>query len=153
MADPVVQVKIPELQSYVALDPSDPNYVNPGQVYIPVHHPAWSRPRKMAVTGAAVGTEDSEITTVSRAVGKLTGLASRNVSVTFPQQLVSSSMIERVDVYRYVTFDGQLIKQQVQHYFASESWFSSTGFALTITDDEDLSGIIITYEFIAIIEA
>ena len=151
MSDLLIQRKIFELQNYISLPATDPNYVDPSQVYIPVQHPSWAKPKKLPITGAQTSEEDPEITTVTRSYGRLTGLSSRNVSVTFTNPLMSSNIIERVDVYRYSEFDGKLTRQDVLHYFNSATWFNQLGFSLVIDDDEDLSGIIISYEFISII--
>ena len=84
---------------------------------------------------------------VAPAAGQLTDLESAEVIVTFPRPFANVPMgLANLKVYRWV----DLYVQDVLFTFPSAEWLTTTGFSITIHQDEPLSGIIIEYNFITI---
>jgi len=143
MADPVVQVRIRDLLAYTQLDVSDPNYINPDTISIVLDHPDWEMAKRMPLTDLAV-----EASGIHMEVGKLTNLSSRTVIVTFNTAFSVSPIGSEPQVYRLTQMsDGTYRKQEVLWGFIDANQPTATGFTLKINELENLTGIIIEYEY------
>lgn len=78
--------------------------------------------------------------------GRLTGLASRTVTVTF-RQAFDEIPVGLPRAYRMVADGGVYLMQDVLFSYPTESWLTETGFTITIDTAEELTGIIILYDF------
>lgn len=102
-------------------------------------------------TTTTTTTEVTTTTTTLQCIGIeerdfITNLASRTVTRDFICRF-EEIPVGMVSVYRYVVIDEGVVKQDVLHYFNADTWLTIYGFELTIDDSEDLSGVIVEYEF------
>lgn len=83
--------------------------------------------------------------------GKLTGLTSNTVVVSFAEPFTTKPTLVQLKIYRMVEnipIAGKFAMQDVLHYFDDdEDWVITTGFSLFIDSSEDLNGVIIDYCF------
>ncbi len=79
-------------------------------------------------------------------VGRLTGLASGTVTVTFTKAF-EEIPVGLPRVYRMVADGGVYLMQDVLFSYPSTNWLTATGFTITIDSAEALSGIIVLYTF------
>jgi len=83
--------------------------------------------------------------------GKLTGLTSNTVVVSFAEPFTTKPTLVQLKIYRMVEnipIAGKFVMQDVLHYFDDdEDWVITTGFSLFIDSSEDLNGVIIDYCF------
>jgi hypothetical protein len=145
MADAVLQPRIRDLLLYTQLDPEDPNYIDPSTISVVLDHDDWDKSKRYPLSEIL-----SSVSISTTKVGKLSDLSSRSVTVVFDTPFASSSIKEHVEVYRYKSEGGVYEREDILYHFASAGWFSTTGFSLVIEDSEDLTGIIVSYEFIQI---
>ena len=134
--------KIRALDVYVQLAEGDDGYIAPGEIMQVVDHPNWTRSKRVYASngvGASIHTEGDLYTPISRAV-----------SITFGTAFTTTPKTIMLRVYRMketVTGNGHWKEWDVRYWHESSNWKSTTGFSLTIDPDEDLTGIIIEYEF------
>lgn len=82
-------------------------------------------------------------------IGRLTGLLSRNVTLTFDREF-EDVPIGALRIYRMKetqTGNGKWKEWDVLYYFPVQNWLTAQGFQLVIDNSENLSGVVIRYEF------
>jgi len=126
-----------ELDLYVEGEPGEPDI---SDLVILVDYVSWDRPKRY--NGALSG--GGSIHTES---GILTGLSSRSVTVEFDSAF-SETPVGWVKVYRMTEMpDGGYREQDVLWGYATSTKVTTTGFSLTINEDESLTGVIVEYDF------
>jgi len=80
--------------------------------------------------------------------GIITNVSGYNISVTFHDALPDTEVIiPSLKVYRYREYKGIYAKEEVIYYFKTINWYNYSGFSLSIDSSENLSGVIIEYQF------
>ncbi len=83
--------------------------------------------------------------------GKLTGITSNAVVVSFTEPFTIKPTLVQLKVYRMVEnipIAGKFVMQDVLHYFDDdEDWVVLTGFSFFIDSSEDLNGVIVDFCF------
>lgn len=133
----MAQKRIYELSTYTQLNPGDVGYIAATSIWLAVDYTGWTEAKKI--------TLDDFLGSMHVEAGRLSGLGSRSVAVTFGTAF-TGTVIDRVKVYRY--FDpspGETVREEVRFYDLS---VTLTGFTLEIDPDEPLSGIIIDYNML-----
>lgn len=138
----LTQTRVHELDLYVQLEPGDPDYINPDELMFLVDHSTWDEPKRMP---SANFGESGSLVHIEK--NTLTGLASRNVSVTFGATFSAVPVTVAFNVYRYTSQSGSYVKENVLYTVSGSSWLTTTGFAITIDNSESLTGIYIDYYF------
>jgi hypothetical protein len=118
--------------------------LDPSTVMIIVDNSAWSRPKRLPLSylDTTGGTGGAHIEK-----DRLTGLSSRTVEVEFDLAF-SSIPVGDVKCYRmYEQPDGTFQKQDVIWGFTDANQPTISGFTLTISTDESLTGVIIEYSY------
>lgn len=138
----MAQKRIRELDTYTQLASGEVGYVDPDTVFFPVDSTNFSGdPYKVAFSDlfASVHVE-ADI---------MESLASRTVSVTFETAFTSRPLIRTFRVYRVAeTYTGSgVYRMKDVLYSHAAAWLTTTGFDIDIDTSEDLSGIIIEFEF------
>jgi hypothetical protein len=137
-----LQERIRDLDTYLQLDSGDPGYVAPSSLFLPLDSADFgSKPFKYPA--------EDFFSDIHIEKGRLTGLSSKSVSVTFDTAFSSTPVgIGNIKVYRmFEVVTGKWIAQDVQFYFGSATPVITTGFSLTIETAESLTGAILEYEF------
>lgn len=135
------QKRIRALDTYTQLNPGDPGYIAPTAVYLALDSNDFT-------TEAKKYPFSSLFSSIVEEVDKLTGLASRSVSVTFGTAFTSVPLIATFRVYRMSEISsGKWRMQDVLYYHTSENWLTTTGFSLEIDTSESLTGVVIEYIF------
>jgi hypothetical protein len=144
---PITPLRIDELESYIQLLPEDTGYIDPATLFIPIGSSAFGavKAKKISVPAAsALG-----LLHVER--GDITGLTSRTFARTF-NTAFDAEPYGKVEAYYMLEIEtGKWVKQEVQFYYPSADWLTTTGFTIVIDDDyvtdEILPTIIIKYKF------
>ncbi|MFW5879358.1 MAG: hypothetical protein ACOCUV_00895 [bacterium] len=139
-----VQKRIRALDIYSQGLPADGDYIDPSNIYLAVDNSteSWAEPKKIPFS-------DLLLTSGHIEAGRLSGLSSRSVSVTFDEPFTSQPYGDEPKVYRMEQQpDGTWRRKQVLWGFNNSSQPSTTGFELTISDSENLTGIIIEYLYL-----
>jgi len=138
----MAQKRIRELTEYEQLASGETGYVNPETIFFAVDSVNFSGdPFKYSFNNirSIVHTE-ADI---------LESLASRTVSVTFETAFTSRPLIRTWRVYRVAeTYTGSgVYRMKDVLYSHAAAWLTTIGFDIDIDTSEDLSGIIIEFEF------
>jgi len=139
-----VQKRIRVLDSYSQGLPSDIDYIDPSNIYLAVDNvtESWGEPKKIPFSSLLLASGHIE-------AGRVSGLGSRTVSVTFDEPFSGQPYGREPNVYRIVEQpDGTYRRQNVLWGFTDASQPSTTGFSLTIHDSESLTGVIIEYLYL-----
>ena len=137
----LTQKRIRDLTTYTQLESGDPEYVPPSSLYVVFDSANFgSEPLKFPAEDLF---EDSNVQK-----GRLTGLSSASVAVTFSTAFASTPITSLFEVFRYKeVVSGVWTKQSVKKNLGSATWLTSTGFSITIDSSESLTGVIIEYIF------
>lgn len=139
-----VQKRIRVLDDYSQSLPGDVGYIDPSNIYIPVDNTteSWPEPKKIAFSSLLLTSGHIE-------AGRISGLGSRTVSLTFDSAFSSQPYGREPDVYRMVEqADGTYRRYSVRWGFSDMNQPTTTGFSLEIHADEDLTGVIIEYLYL-----
>jgi hypothetical protein len=139
-----VQKRIRVLDDYSQALPGDIGYIDPSNIYLPVDNSteSWSEPKKISFSSLLLTSGNIQ-------AGRVSGLSSRTVSVTFDTPFSSQPYGREPDVYRMVEqSDGTYRRYNVRWGFSDMNQPTTTGFSLEIHADEDLTGVIIEYLYL-----
>jgi len=139
-----VQKRPRDLDSYSQGLPTDIDYIDPLNIYLAVDNSteSWPEPKKIPFSSLLLASGHIE-------AGRISGLSSRTVTVTFDEAFSSVPYGREPDVYRIAKQpDGTYRRQQVVWGFTDASQPTTTGFELKIHDDESLTGVIIEYLYL-----
>jgi len=127
---------------YVQLDPDDEGYVSPDDLMFLIDNSGFSRPKRIAASGIGSAGSGSHIER-----GILTDLTSRSVTVEFDAAFTSQPA-GNVWAYRMEeVVSGMWRRKDVLFGFSNANQPTSTGFSLTIDDDESLTDVVVEYIF------
>lgn len=133
----IVQKRIYELETYEQLEVGDIGFIPATSIFLPVDYSGWGESKKITFADLFSSYHVES--------GRLSNLISYSVSVLFGTSF-EGTVLDSIKVYRNVTpIIDKNIRQDVLFYNLS---VSLNGFSFTIDSSEDLSGIIIDYNFI-----
>lgn len=135
----IEQGKIHELEEYIQLGVSDPDYIPPSQIWIAVDNQTWTKPKKIAY--------DVILNELHVEAGRLTNLSSRAVSYTFP---TAFETIPSDTIIPYRVFEprpGEPVRETVR---ITDLAVTLTGFSFNIDINEDLDGVVINFMIIEV---
>lgn len=135
----VTQTRPYELGLYDGTKPST-------EVMISVDHPDWVRPKRYPLSSFSIGEGGEIIITNHIESGRITGLSSHYVEVTFDATF-DSVPVGRGNLYVYKTFDpgdGKVVDLDIPIYGIE---VSTSGFSFYIEETESLTGVICEYQF------
>jgi hypothetical protein len=137
----IEQGRIRDLDTFIPLDPSDPDYVPVSAIYIALDSTGFStKPKKYSL--------EEILSDVVEQKGRLTGLSSRSVSVTFGTAFSATPITSVFNVYRETeVVPGTLVRKNVKHEITGSTLVTTTGFAITIDASESLTGVVVEYKF------
>jgi len=138
----MAQKRIRALDVYTQLDPGDAGYIAPSALSVVFDSDEFgSEPKRYPASLLFSSDNDAK--------GRLTGLSSRSVSVTFDTAFASTPLTVLFEVYRYTDIGGAAyVKQSVLKTFSGSNWLTASGFTCEIDASESLTGIYIEYYFI-----
>ncbi len=139
-----VQKRITDLTDYSQGLPSDADYIDPSNIYLPVDNSteSWSEPKKIPFSSLLLASGHVE-------AGRISGLSSRTVSLTFDESFSSQPYGYEPNVYRIAEQpDGTYRRKDVLWGWTDASQPSTTGFELEIHSSESLTGVIIEYLYL-----
>lgn len=138
----VTQKRIRALNTYTQLASGEAGYVDPDTVFIAVDSLNFSGEPLKVSYGDIFGATHVEADILESPV-------SRNVSVSFETAFTSRPLIRTWRVYRVAeTYTGSgVYRMKDVNYTHAENWLTTTGFDIDIDTDENLTGVIIEYEF------
>jgi len=139
-----IEKRIRELTDYSQGLPEDVDYIDPSNIYLPVDNSteSWAEPKKIPFSSLLLASGHIE-------AGRVSGLSSRTVSVTFDQSFSGQPYGREPEVYRMVQqSDGTYRRYDVRWGFSDASQPTTTGFSLEIHADESLTGVIIEYLYL-----
>lgn len=139
----MAQQRIRDLDVYTQLESGDVGYVAPSAIYIALDSSSYTGdPKRFALSNLISDTHVEK--------GRLSGLSSRSVSVTFDSAFSGTPIAVTFEVYRYSDIGGgKYVKQRnVAYYLSGASWVTTTGFAIEIDTSESLTGLFVEYYFV-----
>jgi len=138
----MTQKRIYALELYEQADPGDPGYIAPTSLRMAIDSTQFPGEAMYVPYLGLLSDKHFE-------VGRVTGLADREVSVTFGTAFTGVPVgIENLRVYRITeVVTGKYKIHDVQHYHPTNTPVTSSGFSFTIEDSESLTGVIYEYLF------
>lgn len=133
------QKRIRDLPTFVILDPSDPDYIPIEELIFAVDHASFERAKGLSQQSFAALILHQEY-------DRITGLTSRNLSVSFDTSFTSIPSGE-VRVYRMHEYPIGWQRKDVLWAYADANQPTMVGFSIVIADTEDLTGVIVEYDF------
>lgn len=139
-----VQKRIKDLTNYSQALPGDLDYIDPANIYLGVDNDteSWSEPKKIPFSSLLLASGHIE-------AGRISGLSSHTVTVTFDEPFTSQPYGFEPNVYRMAEQpDGTYRRQDVLWGFTGVNNPSATGFEIEIHSSESLTGVIIEYMYL-----
>lgn len=135
----LTQKRTKNLELFNIVDPTDPDYIPLSELYFLVDHASFDKSKKIYQDTFASLIQNTSS-------GKITGLTSNIVNITF-NPTFDTSPIGEVRVYRMASYGAGYQREDVLWVFADASQPTVSGCNIIIDSDEDLTGVIVEYDF------